>query len=228
MLSSVLFSQLQGKLIVSCQAYTGEPLFGADHMAAMALSAKQGGAAGIRANSPVDIRAIKAAVDLPVIGLYKIDLPGYAVRITPTLDSAFEVAGAGADIIALDATLRPHPDSYSLEERVRQLHAQTGKAVMADIATYEEGLVAEAAGVDLISTTLSGYTDESPQQEAPDLALVERLATRLRIPLIAEGRIATPFDAKQALACGAFAVVVGAAITRPQWITQQFIKGMLS
>jgi N-acylglucosamine-6-phosphate 2-epimerase len=223
-----LFRRLQGGLIVSCQALDDEPLHGSIHMAAMALAAAQSGAAGIRANSPEDIASIRNAVKLPIIGIYKIDIPGYAVRITPTEDSAILVARAGADIIAIDATIRPNPDGLNLKERIRLIHERTNCPVMADISTFEEGLAAEEAGTDLVSTTLSGYTVDSPTQEAPDFELLHNLVDELDVPVVAEGRIATPEQAAQAISLGAFAVVVGSAITRPQWITAQFVHRMAS
>lgn len=222
----VLLEQIQGRLIVSCQAMEDEPLFGAEIMAKMAVAAIQGGGAGIRANSPADIAAIRRTLpDVPIIGLYKYDIPGYAVRITPTLQHALDIAEAGCDVIALDATNRPHPQE-SLPDLLQEIKERTHLPIMADISTEEEAIAAEQLGVGMVSTTLSGYTDYSPQQEAPDLALVKTLVKRLHIPLIAEGRIATPEQARQALQAGAFAVVVGGAITRPQWITAQFTKAM--
>jgi N-acylglucosamine-6-phosphate 2-epimerase len=222
----VLLEQLRGGLIVSCQAEPGEPLFGSSHMAVMAAAAALGGAVGIRANYPEDIAAIRRAVTLPIIGIYKLDLPGFEVRVTPTIESAIQVARAGADIIAIDCTSRPHPDGFHRDEHIRLIHEQTNLPVMADISTYEEGLDAQAAGADLVATTLSGYTMDSPAQDPPDFELLHRLALSLRLPVIAEGRIATPAQAAQAISLGAFAVVVGSAITRPAMITANFVKGM--
>lgn len=220
--------RLRGGLIVSCQALPDEPLHGSEIMARMALAAKQGGAVGIRANTPADVAAIRAAVpDLPLIGLHKVVLPGFEdVYITPRQQEAIAIAEAGADIIALDATDRPHPEgtAAALIQAVKQ---GTNRLVMADISTDDEALAAEAAGADVVSTTLSGYTPYSPQQDAPDLGLVRRLTARLRVPVVAEGRIATPEQARAALDAGAWAVVVGGAITRPQQITARF-AGALS
>jgi N-acylglucosamine-6-phosphate 2-epimerase len=219
-----IFEQMRGGLIVSCQALEDEPLHGAPIMAAMARAAQQGGAIGIRANSPVDIAAIRAAVDLPIIGLYKASIPGMAVYITPTVTHARQVAEAGADIIALDATLRPHPAGLDAAGLIRAVKEVTGRPVLADVSNYAEGLAASAAGADAVSTTLSGYTDDSPKQEDPDFDLLERLVKDLRVPVIAEGRIATPEQLEHALRLGAYAVVVGSAITRPQWITRRFVE----
>ena len=221
---SPLFTRIHGGLIVSCQALEDEPLHGAHIMAAMARAALEGGAVGIRANSPADITAIRAAVDLPIIGLYKASIPGQPVYITPTLRHAIAVAEAGADIIALDATLRPHPQDLDAAGLIRQVKETTGKPVLADVASYADGVAAWQAGADAVSTTLSGYTPDSPPQEEPDFALLARLAAALPVPVIAEGRIATPDQAARALDLGAFAVVVGSAITRPQWITRQFVQ----
>ncbi len=221
-----LLATLHHGLIVSCQAEFHEALYGAQHMAAMARAACQGGAAGIRANSPADIIAIRAVVHLPIIGIYKEDLPGFAVRITPTLRHARQVSEAGADLIAIDATDRPHPDRLALAELIQAIHSETGRLVVADISTRDEGLAAEAAGADLVATTLSGYTEASRRNPLPDFALIRQLSPRLSVPLIAEGRIARPEQAVEALRCGAFAVVVGSAITRPGWITARFVEGI--
>lgn len=223
---AALLAKIRGGLIVSCQAQPDEPLFGAEVMVKLAHAALQGGAVGIRANTPADVAAIRQALpDVPLIGLYKFDLPGFEVRITPTLETALALAQAGCDIIALDATQRPRPEG-SLETFIRKVQTETGLPVLADISTLEEGLTAEAAGAELISTTLSGYTSYSPQQKEPDLALVKALSGVLKVPLLAEGRITTPAQARQALEEGAYAVVVGGAITRPQWITRQFVDGL--
>jgi N-acylglucosamine-6-phosphate 2-epimerase len=217
--------QVEHQLIVSCQALPEEALFGAEIMARMAVAVAQGGARAIRANTPVDVRAIQQAVELPIIGLYKEKMPGYEVIITPTLKHALEIAAAGADIIAVDATSRPHPEG-DLADLFAKIHNQSECMVMADISTMEEGLAAEAAGADMLSTTLSGYTVYSPQQLEPDLSLVTRLAARSAIPVIAEGRYHTPEQVRQALENGALSVVVGGAITRPRQITERFVQAI--
>jgi N-acylglucosamine-6-phosphate 2-epimerase len=218
--------QTRGGMIVSCQALPHEPLFGAEIMAHMALAAQQGGAAAIRANTPTDIRAIRSRVDLPIIGLYKVDLPGYDVYITPTVESACEVAAAGANVIAVDATARPRPQFEHLNDFIAAIHAATGLPVLADISTFEEGMAAEAAGADIISTTMSGYTRYSPALDGPDIALVAALSHVLAIPLLAEGRYHTPDQVTEALKAGATSVVVGGAITRPQEITRRFMRAI--
>ena len=220
--------QVNKQLIVSCQALPHEALFGADIMAKMAISAARGGARAIRANTPADVKAIKKAIDLPVIGLYKEMLPDYDVIITPTLHHALKIAEAGADIIAIDATNRLHPEG-NVADMVTAIHEKTDCLVLADISTLEEGLAAEKAGFDLVSTTLSGYTPYSPQQEGPDLELVKALADRVKnIPIIGEGRFYSPEQVKKALENGAIAVVVGGAITRPKEITERYVKAIQS
>jgi N-acylglucosamine-6-phosphate 2-epimerase len=214
--------QVKGGLIVSCQALPNEPLHGAAIMARMALAAWLGGAVGIRANGAEDIHAIRAAVPLPIIGIYKDGDEG--VYITPTFRHAQVVAEAGADVVALDATQRPRPDGSTLTEIITAIHNQLGKLVMADVSTLEEGLTAQAAGADLVASTLSGYTPYSPKLDMPDFDLISSLTAKLRTPIIAEGRIVTPEDARRAIDCGATAVVVGGAITRPQQITARFVE----
>jgi N-acylglucosamine-6-phosphate 2-epimerase len=216
---------LRGQLIVSCQARQGEPLYGPEHMVAMALSAIMGGAGGLRVEGPTDIRAVRAVTSLPIVGLWKIGESG--VYITPTLAAAREVLEAGADIVALDGTARERPDGLSLSETIRLLKRDAGPAqavVLADVSTVAEGIAAEAAGADLVSTTLSGYTPYSRPGPEPDLDLVAELAAALSIPVLAEGRIAAPEQARLALERGATAVVIGSAITRPQVITAGFVR----
>lgn len=227
MILAALTSSLRGGLVVSCQALPGEPLYGAQHMAAMARAALEGGACAIRANGPDDIAAIRAAVPLPVIGLFKAGLPGCEVRITPTPSHADAIAGA--DVIAIDATGRARPANLAVREMIDHIHRAIGRPVLADVSTLDEGLAAAEAGADFVATTLSGYTAYSPAQPAPDFVLVEQLAARLGpggIPVIAEGRITTPQEAAHALALGAHAVVVGTAITRPQWIAARFANAL--
>lgn len=223
-----LFTPLQGGLIVSCQALEGEPLFGSEIMARLARAAKLGGAVGIRANTPIDCAAIKAEVpELPLFGLWKVVVPGFdEVYITPRLREAVAIAEAGAEIIATDATLRPHPEGTTAE-LIQAIKRTTGRLVLADIDNEASALAAIEAGADAISTTLSGYTPDSPKLSGPDLELVARLAAhKLPVPLFAEGRIHSPEDARAALDAGAFAVIVGGAITRPAQITERFARAL--
>ncbi|MFJ1958789.1 N-acetylmannosamine-6-phosphate 2-epimerase [Streptomyces microflavus] len=217
--AAAVLRSLAGTLVVSCQALPGEALHGADIMARMARAAVAGGAAAVRVNGLEDVAAVRQAVTVPVIGLWKDGDEG--VYITPTLDHAQRVAEAGADLVALDATGRPRPDGLSLADTIAALH-QLGIGVLADVSTHKEGLAAEAAGADAVATTLSGYTAHSPQHKGPDFALVASLAAALDVPLIAEGRICTPQEAARVLELGAHAVVVGGAITRPTAITERF------
>ena len=210
-------------LIVSCQARANNPLHGAHFMGAMALAARDGGAIAIRANGPDDIRAVTAA-GLPVIGIHKVFSDLYPVYITPDFAAAEAIAAAGAQIVALDCTARPR-DGEPPEVLVRRIRDELGAEVFADVSTLDEGLAAADWGVTYVATTLSGYTDATqPKPETPDLALLEALATRLSVPIIAEGRYNTPQLVRQALDAGAHAVVVGTMITNPREITRRFVQ----
>lgn len=213
-------------LIVSCQAKPGSPLRNSQVMAAMAQAAELGGAVGIRANGEEDVAAICALVKLPVIGINKVVHAGYDVFITPTLESARQVVNAGADIIAMDATLRERPDHLSTVEAIKLYKRELGCLIMADISTLEEGLAAADAGADIVATTLSGYTPYSRQQEAPDFLLIAELAARIQTPIIAEGRMASPDDARHALELGARGVVIGTAITAIDWVTRRYVNAL--
>ncbi|HYT26672.1 MAG TPA: N-acetylmannosamine-6-phosphate 2-epimerase [Actinomycetota bacterium] len=215
--------QLHGGLVVSCQAPPGDPLHGPTFMAAMARAAVLGGAVGIRANGLSDIEAVRRAVDVPVIGLWKDGTQ--EVYITPTVRHAHAVVEAGAQIVAIDATTRPRPDGSTVPEVIEELRG-TNCLVMADVSTLAEGVLAARSGADLVATTLSGYTPYSPQRSTPDLELVTALAARVDVPVVAEGRIGTPRQAGDALDAGAWAVVVGGAITRPQHIAERFVAAL--
>lgn len=214
-----LIEGLEGKLVVSCQAYMGEPLRHPETMAQMARAAELGGAAAIRCQGLSDIAAIKGRVEIPVIGLWKEGHEG--VYITPTLRHARACIAAGADIVALDATGRPRPDGRTFEETVGALRGET--LIMADCACMADVRRALDAKVDIVSTTLAGYTDDRAKTEGPDLAFVrEAVAEADGTPVFCEGRIHTLDDARAALEAGAFAIVVGTAITHPTSITSWF------
>lgn len=220
-------NRVKGQLIVSCQALENEPFHGPQEMARMALAAKQGGAAALRINTPEDIMAVRNTVDLPIIGLYKINSLDSDVYITPTFEAAKQVADAGADIIALDATQRPRPNGERLESLIEAIHQKLRLPVMADVSTLEEGINAVSMGADLVGTTLAGYVPGSTQGlDGPDYELLEHLVRALRVPVIAEGRVHYPEEAVRALDLGATAVVVGGAITRPQEITERFVRAI--
>lgn len=218
-----LLRKLKGQLIVSCQALEDEPLHGYEIMARMAIAAKEGGAAAIRANGKADIKAIKQAVELPVIGIVKRDYPNSEIYITPTLKEVAEVVGAGAEIVAVDLTHRIRPDGSSNKEFTQLIkNLYPDLLIMADISTLEEGLSAAMYGADIIGTTLSGYTPYTPSHGQPDFTLISELTNHLKKPVFAEGRVNTPEEARKCLELGAWSVVVGGAITRPQHITKKF------
>lgn len=220
---STWMDRLKQGLIVSCQALEDEPLYGAETMAAMAIAAEQGGACAIRANTPEDIARIKQAISLPIIGLYKKHYPDCPVYITPTIDEVAAVVRAGADIVAIDATKLDRPGGISIRQFIEEIRVHFSEVpLMADVSTFEEGKHAMELGVELVSTTLSGYTEYSRQLSGPDIELVRELAALQRTPVLAEGRIWTPDECVRCFEAGAHAVVVGTAITRPQEITKRF------
>lgn len=214
-----MIESLRNQLIVSVQAYPGEPMRDPGTMSRIALAAEQGGAAAIRCQGLADIAAIKGLVNVPVIGLWKDGSEG--VYITPTLRHARACSYAGADIVAIDATRRPRPDGRTYAETVAALHDE-GIVVMADCGSIDDARLAAEAGSDILSTTLSGYTGERPKTDGPDLELLSDMVAEFDQPVLCEGRIHTPAQAAAAMAAGAWAVVVGTAITHPTTITRWF------
>lgn len=208
-----VIERLRGGLIVSCQAPPGSPLAEPQIIAALALTAEQHGAVGVRINTPAHIAATRQRVNVPIIGIEKVESATSDVYITPTFDVARGVAESGADIVALDATQRLRPHGEKLAELIQRVQTELRSAVMADIATFDEGLYAADCGAMLVATTLCSYTAETRGAHIPAFDLIERLAARLNVPVICEGGVGTPEDVKRAFDCGAFAVVVGTAIT---------------
>jgi N-acylglucosamine-6-phosphate 2-epimerase len=221
--ASTALASVQHRVVVSCQAPPGNPMRSALVIARIAASVVAAGAGGVRIDSPEHITAVKEAVDTPVIGLWKAGSDG--VYITPTLQHARAVAEAGADIIAVDGTSRPRPDGRDLAHVIRCLHAEFAAVVLADVATVAEGLAAAACGADAVATTLAGLSGTG-HADGPDLEVVATLAASLDVPVIAEGGISTPGEARAALDAGAWCVVIGRAITSPGWITARFVEAV--
>ncbi|MFE1083355.1 N-acetylmannosamine-6-phosphate 2-epimerase [Brevibacterium sediminis] len=220
-----ILEALRGRLIVSAQAYPGEPMRDPRTMAQVAASAVSGGAAAVRVQGLGDIQATRSAVDVPVIGLWKDGKDG--VVITPTYQHAYAVALAGSHIVALDGTRRERPDGLSLAETVKRLHEQTNALVMADCGSLDDAKAAADAGADIVGTTLAGYSGERPATEGPDLELISAIrAAELPSLLVAEGRIHTPLHATAAREAGAHSVAVGTAITHPATITSWFTEAV--
>lgn len=232
-----LISRLHHGVIVSVQADPGEPLYKPECLLAMAMTVMNGGAVGLRLANPENIRLVKEYLpEVPVIGITKPPHPHphpeNHVYITPSLWAAESVIQAGAEIVAMDATLRPRPTGEPLAEIVARCRERFPQALlMADIATEAEAEAALQLGFDVVGTTLSGYTAETlpkATSQEPDFELLLALARKLPIPVICEGRIWEPHQVTQAFELGAHAVVIGSAITRPHRITQRFVQAVPS
>lgn len=215
---------LRDGLVVSCQAPEESPLRPTEHLVALARAAELGGAAGIRAEGERPVAEIARTVGLPVIGLLKRAVSGSDVYITPALEDARALAAAGADVLAVDATLRVRPGGIRGDDFVAELVRELALPLLADVDGLEAGLAAEEAGAAAVATTLSGYTGPGRAPEDPDLELVAALAERLDCPVVAEGRYSTPAAVAEAFDAGAHAVVVGTAITDPVALTRRFAR----
>ncbi len=220
-----LLTLLEGKLIASAQAYPGEPMRDPRTMAQVAQACVQGGASAIRAQGLADLSLIHQAVDVPVIGLWKDGHDG--VFITPTLHHALAVAGTGCEIVAIDGTRRERPDGLTFAQTVKEFKKiRPDVLVMADCGSYEDAMMAQEAGADILGTTLAGYTDDRPKTDGPDLELLAQIKADADRPIFVEGRIHTPAQAREAMEAGAYAVVVGTAITHPTTITSWFVDAV--
>ncbi len=221
-------NDLNKELIVSCQAFPDEPLYGIETMLKLAKAAQLGGAKALRLNGPQTIEAIKKEVPLPIFGINKILPKDYNkkrdVIITPTLEAAKEIIDAGSDIIALDCTLRENRTKEDILSLIKSIKAISDVYIMGEVSTFEEGLIVEEAGCEIISTTISGYTEYSKEMMEPDFELIKELAQKTQCLINAEGRFHCPEDVIKAFDLGAWTVTVGSAITRPHFITKQYIE----
>lgn len=223
-----IINRLKGKVVVSVQAMPSEPLYLEKCMVAMMKSVIKGGAGGLRVAGARDVRNAKRLFEVPVIGLTKPDvIPSNwqeIVYITPTIKEVIELVEAGADIIAFDGTMRPRPQDEKLEDLIKYIKINK-RIAMADISTLEEAQNVEKLGADVLSTTLSGYTQFSQNRgDGPDFVLLKELVQNTNLPVVLEGRIWEPEEVSKAFELGAHCVVIGSAITRPQLITKRFVQ----
>ena len=223
-----LIAELKHGLIVSCQSEGDDP-FNAPHLIAkFALAAKMGGAAGIRTEGIENIKAVRAEVDLPLIGIIDGQFANGWICVTPDFKDIEEMLKAGVDIVALDVTPRKRPNGMDGIEFFEEARNRFDVPFIADISTFEEGIRAAEMGADAIATTLSGYTDYTQKllTDEPNFQLIEELSRAVKIPVVAQGRVWTPQQAKEALMRGAFCAVAGSAITRPRMVTKKFVDTM--
>lgn len=222
-----ILDKIRGGLIVSCQALPDEPLYSSYIMSRMAYAAYKGGAVGIRANTVEDITEIKKTVSLPIIAIIKANYDDSEVYITPTVKEVDALVQCGCEIIAVDSTDRLRPNGVTFEEFFTEIRAKYPKQLfMADTSCYEEGKKARELGIDIVGTTMAGYTPYTKGRELPDLELMARYVNELDCPIIAEGGIWTTEQLTQAFNTGIYAAVVGTAITRPRDITKRFVNSI--
>lgn len=221
-----MFEAIKNNVIISCQALPGEPLYVEEKsiMYLMARAAKMAGSPAIRTSSVRDVIDIKEETGLPVIGLIKRQYENSEVYITPTMREIDELVEAGSDIVALDCTFSKRATDETINEFIESIKVKYPEIIlMADISTFEEGINAYKCGVDIVGTTMNGYTEQSKKENISNVELVKKLVEEVDIPVIAEGKVHYPHQVKEMLDAGAYAVVVGGAITRPLEIAQRFM-----
>ena len=227
-----VLEKIKNNIIISVQAQSDEPLYDENCMLAMMKSVINGGAKGLRVANVRDVKNAKENFDVPIIGITKPHIipQNYKelVYITPTVRDCVDLIDSGADIVAFDATVRKketNENNSSIDEIITTIK-NANKLAMADIATFEEAQMAYEKGVDIISTTLSGYTVETENispKDKPDFELLQKITSNLNVPVILEGKIWEPNDVKKAFELQAFSVVIGSSVTRPQLIVKRFI-----
>lgn len=227
---NILLAGLKNGLIVSCQSHSDDPFHLPEHTASFARAAELGGAAGIRTGGVDNIKTVRAATELPLIGFIDGQFQNGWTCITPDFKDIEEILYAGADMVALDVTPRKRPNGMDGIEFFDEARNRFDAPFIADISTFEEGIRAAEMGADAIATTLSGHTEYTQHRsmDEPDFSLIEELARAVKIPVIAQGKIWTPQHASEAVKCGAFCVVAGSAITRPQLITKRFVDAIVN
>lgn len=214
-----LLKRLRGGLIASCQPVDDGPMDRPDIVAAMARAAVAGGAAGLRIEGVENLRATRAVVDVPIIGIVKSDSPDTPVRITASTGDALDLIAAGADIVAYDATDRPRLND---RETILKIILNAGAIAMADCSTLQDGQAALANGAEVLGTTLSGYTQDTKRDDdLPDFELI-RVFRKMDAFVMAEGRFDTPGLCAAAIRAGADAVTVGSSLTRLEIVTNRF------
>jgi predicted NBD/HSP70 family sugar kinase/putative N-acetylmannosamine-6-phosphate epimerase len=220
-----ILETLRSGLLVSCQAAPGDPLEDTQTIRRIARSVAGAGAAGLRINGPEHIAAIRQDLRLPIIGIQK-RYHGNKIRITPDFVSAAALATAGASTIALDCTGRDWPDGEPWQLLIERIHRELMLPVMADVSTLEEAVAAMHAGADMVGTTLNGYTEQTRDTSSFNWPLLADMVRLIHVPVVAEGHISSPKEARRALSTGAWCVIVGSAITRPGSITAKFVSAM--
>lgn len=229
-MTNEILNTIKNNIIISVQAMPNEPLYEEVCINALIKSVLMGGAKGLRVAGERDTKNAKSLTNLPVIAITKPSkIPANykeLVYITPTINDAQKVINAGADIVAFDATARNRETNHNLYQLIQFIKSKS-KLAMADISTFEEGIMNAYLGADILSTTLSGYTTHSETTSTePDFELVKKLTKATTLPVILEGRIWTTEHIQKAFEAGAFSVVIGSAVTRPQLITKRFVKAL--
>lgn len=220
----VVIEAIHRSLVVSCQAPPGHPLRHRNMIVALAECARDGRAGGLRLDGIDDVQAVRSITDLPIIGIRKHFRTYKRPLITRDFADCADLVKAGADIVAVETTTEgPGIDSFA--NLAARVHDELDVPIMADVSTYQEGIAAWRAGADLVSTTLAGYTDHTRSSDVPDLELVHRLAAA-GARTVLEGHVHEPEQAVAAIHSGAWAVVVGKAITDPLASTARFVKAM--
>jgi N-acylglucosamine-6-phosphate 2-epimerase len=188
----------------------------------MALAAGDGGAAGYRVATAAVVAKLRAATQLPIIGLVKRHVPGFEVYITPSVAETRSLIEAGADIVAADCASVSRPaEPFSALVEVCHQH---GVAIMADCATTAQAVDAASQGADVVATTLAGYTSQTRHVIPPDLRMLAEVSGAVDIPVAVEGGVWDPEDVANAFAAGAAFIVVGSAVTDPERIMRRLVS----
>lgn len=222
--ASLLQVLAEAPLIASVQAGDNSPLKTPDVLWRLAQASMASGVRCLRLEGAEVIAHVRARSSAPIIGLIKQPYATSDVYITPSRAEVDQLLELGCEVVALDATSRARPNGERLADLVSRIKS-SGAIAMADCDSVESVGYARKAGVDLVSTTLSGYTPATTLAKAPDLEMV-RAAVRLGLDVVAEGRFSEPWQARAAMRSGAKAVVIGGALNDPMKQTDAFVRAM--
>lgn len=223
-----VLEKIKGGLIVSCQMEKHAPCYSEDSVELMAKAAVWAGACALRINGVDNVKKIKSLFDIPVIGLVKVFRTDTEVFMTPTMNEVEQLIEAKADVIAIDGTDRLIDNHPAMNIIVEIKKKYPNVLILADVRDEVDAVQSLELGADMVAPTFYRFKKDAKSTDLPDWEMFAKMcrACKDKGIVLMEGKIWTPDDAIRALHYGAYAVVVGSAITRPHLIARRFVDHM--